>query len=160
MHDLERFEGRRISRIRRAFFEYKGQVEIAAGLLELTFDDDEVVVFDGAGNGQSLRVEAGPWLDPFDRPLSSENEEWIAQHGKLTAFDVSGEEPFDRLIGADVLRVRPTSYVFWGVVSGVFIETSDLALVGENRFDDFYVTVIDLSPGSTPLNRWQANHLH
>jgi len=141
--ELKVFEGRTILRIRRAFFEVGETTNRSNGLLEVTFDGGLCTVFDGASDRQSLRVEPGEWVDPFADSLSPENGDFVATSGKWSAFDVSGDAPFDRIVGALVVRVGAVLDDF-GVVSGVLLETDDAALLVENRFDDFFVSVIDL----------------
>lgn len=110
--DLSAVEGRVVVQIRRVHYEYQGDVDWGKGPLELTFLDGSSVVFDAAGDGYTLKIRKGPWLDPFAEPLSQENREFVEKHGKWTAFDVSHTSPYETFIGtpiSDVDAVRDTS---------------------------------------------------
>jgi len=99
--------GKRIASIRRLLYVFAGRVESGAGPLEVTFSDGSTVLFNVGPDGESLRIEDGVFLDPFEEPLSPENAEFVRRSGKFTAFDVSAERPYHALIGRAVLDVQP-----------------------------------------------------
>ena len=64
--------GVRITRVRRAHYVFRGVPDTGFGPLELTFGG-RVVLLDNAADGETLRVRAQAWEDPFAGPLSCEN---------------------------------------------------------------------------------------
>lgn len=100
--------GKVIVRIERVFFVYKGQVNETHGALQVSLKDGTVVLLRGGGNGQTLCVELEGWRDPFESPLSSVNEEFVAESGKWSLFDVSSSDSFKEYIGR---TIRQTLFI-------------------------------------------------
>jgi hypothetical protein len=75
--------------------------------LELTFDDATALLLDGGSDGESLTADQEAWIDPFQEPLSEENEKFVRESGKWTAFDVSDRLPYRRFVGSQLRSVQP-----------------------------------------------------
>ncbi len=118
----QRIAGSKIVRIDRVLYEVGGVVEPGSGPLEVHLEDGAVFLFSGASDGESLRVEAQPWTDPFEGAMSPENEEFVAQSGKWSRVSVSNEAPYNELIGAKVNAVELLENEF-GREAGLAIET-------------------------------------
>lgn len=99
MGNLGQLVGKKLTRVRRAFYVHQGEVERSFGDVELQFDSDEIVLLDSGANGYSVDVAYHEWRDPFAGELTPENQEFVATHGKWSIFDVSMEEPFHALLG-------------------------------------------------------------
>lgn len=106
MSDARKLVGKEIARIDRIFYEFRGDVDAAHGALELHLSDGSVLLFGVASDGDSLRVEAGPWEDSFAEPMSEENRAFVAKHGKWCRHAVSTQERYRDLIGAVVNAVE------------------------------------------------------
>jgi hypothetical protein len=104
---LRQFIGRQVLGVRRIFFTHGVQIDQTAGPLELTFEANGAIVLDVGEDGEMLSICDGAWQDPFEAPLSSENEAWVAEHGKWTAFDASKEPDYKDLVGKRLNSVRP-----------------------------------------------------
>lgn len=102
---LKSLPGRRLRAVARIFFEHGGRIEPGDGPLELYLDNGTVVLLDGAGDGESLRVRDAPWTDPFEPPISAENRLYIEQNGKWTRVEQSSEPRFASLIGEVISSV-------------------------------------------------------
>jgi hypothetical protein len=102
---LKSMPGRRLRAVARIFFECGGRIESGDGPLELYLDDGSVVLLDGAGDGESLRVRDATWADPFEPPISAENRLYIEQHGKWSRVEQSSEPRFASLIGEVISSV-------------------------------------------------------
>ena len=91
----------RLSTTRRVLFAHAGAIDRSAGPLELTFESGTTVLLEGGGDGQSLVVRRQRWEDPFGdgADVDADTAIWIAEHGKWTAVDVSGEQEMAPLIG-------------------------------------------------------------
>jgi hypothetical protein len=61
------------------------------GFLEITFTSGDVLLLD-IGSDWTLTVKPSAWTDAFAEPLSRENRDFVAGHGKWTAVDVSESE--------------------------------------------------------------------
>lgn len=93
----------KISRVRRVnYVEPTGHFNPTEGPVEFTFDSGFTVRLESGADGESLRVSADEWVDPFAEPLSAENREFVEASGKRTAFDVSELEGYNLLIGQRV----------------------------------------------------------
>jgi hypothetical protein len=80
---------------------------VADGALELTFSSGAILFCDAGPDGDTLRVTAEAWTDPFAEPLSSINVEYVRTHGKWARHDVSTDEPFADLIGRRLVDAAP-----------------------------------------------------
>lgn len=118
LSSLRKFIGKRILRISRVLFSRPGSLEPAEdGPLEIEIDG-EVLLFDGAPDGESLRLRAGFWEDPFKGSLSMENAQYIKDHGQWRRFDCSNEAYFSDLVGQELADVRPLMNT-WGRIGGI-----------------------------------------
>ncbi|GGO30666.1 hypothetical protein GCM10010116_61390 [Microbispora rosea subsp. aerata] len=135
--------GKRLTRVRRAFYEFQGAVERDEGLVELSFADGTSVYLDVGPDGESLRAEMGPWVDPFAPPHDVENEEYIRLHGKYSAFDVSGESPYREAVGHQVRNVRPMVDEDTSKQCGLVLEFEGIGFKVEVVADELYVTPVD-----------------
>ncbi|WP_424189069.1 hypothetical protein ACOBQX_11825 [Actinokineospora sp. G85] len=106
---LDALVGKTVRRVRRVHYvEPGGEPDTESGFMELSADDGFVVLFDSGADGESIRVEAREWVDPFREPLSVENREFVRRHGKWTVFDRSGAAGYAHLIGNTVVAVHQT----------------------------------------------------
>jgi hypothetical protein len=96
--------GQTVTRIARVLYEYKGEIDPVDGALELELDG-HVVLFDGDADGERLRIRERAWEDPFKEPLSRENEEYVAEHGKWRLVDYSQQDPYTGFVGRPLTRV-------------------------------------------------------
>jgi hypothetical protein len=98
--------GAPIRRVRRVFYVFKGQPDTDFGPIELTIGE-RTFLFDNEPDGDSLRVRQEVWLDPFSEPLAMEKRAFVEASGKWTAFDVSTDPSWARLIGEPLIGVEP-----------------------------------------------------
>ena len=91
------------------------------GPLELTFGNRSIL-FDNAADGETLRVRATAWEDPFAEPLSAGNRAFVEQSGKWVAFDVPAVGAFATFIG-DVLASAEPVLGESGHLTGVILRT-------------------------------------
>ena len=128
---------RRVARIRRIYYVFRGEVDGPNGPVELNFVDGTCALFDAGPDGDSLRVTSTPWLDPFREPLSAVNEEFVRESGKWTGFDVSTEPAFAKYVGATILSV--SGIAAYGLVAGALLSFADGHLKIEAAGDELYV---------------------
>lgn len=128
---LDTLVGQRLSHFARVRFEYRGEIGADDGPLEVGIDGG-VVLLEGDGDGESLRVLAEAWKDPFAEPLTDENRRYVDEHGRWRRVDVSNHEDYRALIrgrvaGASLLKNEH------GRIGGVrlSISTRDLWFVVE-----------------------------
>jgi hypothetical protein len=153
---LSEFVGRQINRIRRVFFTVGAETDRRAGPMELTFTPGGTLLLDVGADGEALVVREEPWHDPFESPISTENQAWIAEHGQWTALDVSREPAYERFIGA-TLRSIHTMRTAAGTVCGLrlmfdtetidFVGSADEALVFLSSQDDLRLAAMKVSLG-------------
>lgn len=131
--------GANIVGIRRIFYVFIGSVNRSVGALELTFADGRVFVLDSGPDGESLKISAGPWEDPFLAGMMSiENRDFIDRSGKWSAFDVAREAGYAEFVGATIEKVTPTSGP-GANVTGVVFAVSESKLRVHVEADDLYV---------------------
>jgi hypothetical protein len=106
LNEVSSFIGRRLLCIRRVFFTLGDQIERDAGPIELTFAPSGVLLLAVGSDGETLEIREDPWADPFEPPISKENQDWIAEHGKWAAFDVSAEPGYRGLIGTTLNSIK------------------------------------------------------
>jgi hypothetical protein len=135
---LKQLVGRQLVRLSRIFYICSGQVERGTGPIEFEFEGGRIVHLKVGGDGESLVVEDRPWQDPFDDPISQENEEWIAEHGKWARFDVSGWPEFMNYIGRNLTSILPL-YAFGGGLCGARLVFDDQVLDFAAVADEAYV---------------------
>lgn len=100
------FAGRTIARIRRLRFGRGEAVDMDDGPVELTFADGSVVLIDAADDW-TLRFYGSAWVDPLPEPLSEEDADRVARHGRWTAADLTAEEPWSAMVGAPIAQAAP-----------------------------------------------------
>ncbi|MEO8889792.1 MAG: hypothetical protein ABI301_04940 [Jatrophihabitantaceae bacterium] len=132
--------GRRVERVGRVYYVHDGQTSIGDGAVEIGFSDGSVRRYEVAGNGEGLRIEDTPWLDPFAEPLDAVNREYVRDVGKWTAFDVSDEEPYSQICGSTVTAVEEITNER-GVIIGVLIGTDLGRLAAKVGADELWVVV-------------------
>jgi hypothetical protein len=138
LHRLSSHVGHEITRVERLRYDFQGQRELEGGDVQLWFDDG-VVHLSVASDGETLRLEQAPWQDAFSGPLSSENEEYIASHGKWTLVDVSSELPFAGLVGNRLAKVSPLANRF-GKLVGAQMVAGDVLFNVYVRSDEITVS--------------------
>lgn len=116
--ELRRAVGRRVQRVSRVLFEMDVEDSENDGPLELQFENGEVLVLDGASDGETLKVMSEPWKDPFAEPPSAENRPFTASHGAWRKRDVSHLAPYSFAVGKPVDKVV-LLYNQFGRVGGV-----------------------------------------
>lgn len=131
--------GAEVTRIRRIFFVVDGVANTSAGAIELGLRDGRAVVMDSGPDGECLTVVDGAWTDPFSPcQMSSEDLECIAMFGRWMAFDLSLDEDYSDLIGAQVEAVRPL-HGHDGKVVGAVLRVGDEELKVDVEGDDVLV---------------------
>ena len=126
--------------IRRIVYVRQEVVTDSGGPLELTFDDQTSIVFDAAGDGESLAVSSGTWIDPFAEPLSEENRTFIESSGKWTAFSVQAGDPLGRVLGNKILRIDDINNSSEKVV-GIQIQAGNMVIQATVDSDALQVRV-------------------
>ncbi|WP_123029014.1 hypothetical protein [Mycolicibacterium stellerae] len=167
--DLEGLVGKTIRSLQRVFYAIGDVVERNEGPLQLEFNDGSVVLFQSGANGRDLTVRSTPWRDPFAGELSEENRAYVAEHGKWSLFDVSGEHPFADVCGRRVARIAeihlkeqleaegfPVAEAVaeghienFGVIVGVLLCVDGLTIRVESIMDELRV---DVTAGQLPLH--------
>ncbi len=104
---LRQLLGKPITGVRRIWYVLGDDVKDSTGPIEFAFVDGSAVVLDAGPDGEALVISMARWADPFDPPVSPENERFIETSGKWTAFDVSTQAAYAALIGAEVDAVEP-----------------------------------------------------
>lgn len=140
MTEIDRTHVARIARLRRIFYVLGEETDRSKGPLEITFDDGGVECFDAGADGQTLRVDAKAWTDPFAEPLSAENVEYVRTYGKWAAFDVSEDDEYRAFVGQLVLRRELIEER--GSRVGVLLHTRLGTLAVTTRFDELLVDVL------------------
>ena len=130
------FVGRTIAGLRRLRFGRGEAVDTEDGPVELTFTDGSVVLID-SGEDWTLRFYGSAWVDPLTEPLSVEDADRVARHGRWTAADLTAEEPWSTLVGTPIAQAAP----IWNdllELTGLMLRAGDAVLdlevrVGELR---------------------------
>jgi hypothetical protein len=137
--NLAEFVGGEIASIARRFYVFEGVAADDRGPVEFVFQDGRFVGLDVGGDGESIRLDEEPWVDPFRRPLSRENAEFVDSSGKWTRFDVSTIEAYAYLIGSRVSQFAPVMGSS-GKVIGLGVMTSTGSMRIECDADEVWVT--------------------
>jgi alkylated DNA repair dioxygenase AlkB len=106
VHLLNAQVGKKIAAIFLRVYEYEQRLDWADTPLQIVFADEVTIQLRSASDGETLAVEEGPWQDPFQGKLTPENQQYLEEHGRWTLQDVSGTEPFNRLIGTELKEVH------------------------------------------------------
>jgi len=122
--DIATYVGDTVSRVSRLRYQVGDDIVSGAneGAVEITFGNGGTLFCESGPDGDTIRTQDTPWVDPFAGPLSPENEEYVRTSGKWTRYDVSGEKPFADLIGrrvADIAPVTGTTGKRYGLVLNV-----------------------------------------
>jgi hypothetical protein len=147
LHKISSHVGHQIVRVERLRYEYLGRQERESGDLQLWLDDGALHI-SVAADGETVRVEDGPWVDPFLGPLSVDNEAYVATHGKWNLVNVSEEVPFSSLVGKTIEQVVPLTNRF-GRTIGAQIVAGDVVLNVYVDADELFVTW-----GAEGVPRW------
>jgi hypothetical protein len=131
--------GRTIKGIHLVAFVFKDEVKWENTFLQISFTDDSVILLDGEGDGETLRVQPFAWVDPFAGVLDQTNKEFIQTHGKWELFDVSNREPFNQLLTQPVDAVQPIFNKF-GKLHGVQIFVSNQCLNFVIEWDEGHIS--------------------
>jgi hypothetical protein len=130
----------KIARVQRVRYVFEGSVTDDDGPLQVSFDSGALLRFDVGGDGEILKVDTTPWVDPFKEPLSDENRECVVQSGKWTEFDVSEEPPYSSVIGDTVYQVRLITLTD-GKLVGVIFSGGKSELAASTGADNLQVTI-------------------
>jgi len=101
-----------------------GNLESSDIELELLFEDDLLLRLATAPDGERVTIHNKPWTDPFEEPISNENQQYILEHGKWSLFDVSKQPPFSRIVSKSISNLEGLQNQF-GVLSGIEITCED-----------------------------------
>jgi hypothetical protein len=137
---LSSLEGRVACRIRRIRYVVRGEVMPDTGPIEFSFTDGSIVLLDAGPDGEALAVRAAAWIDHFAEPLSIENRQFVEQSGKWTAFDVSAQKPYSRLIGEQIGQVIPIR-TLENKIKGVALTTRESTVRVEIEADEVTVDI-------------------
>lgn len=137
----------RIVRVERLRYDYLGRQEHEGGDVQLWFDDG-VLHMTVAADGETVRVEDGPWVDPFSGPRSLDNEAYVAKHGKWNLVNVSDEVPFSGLVGKTIEQVAPLTNRFGRIIGAQIV-------AGEVVFNVYvYADELIVTWGAEGVPRW------
>lgn len=135
-----------IVQVRRIRYVMNDAIFISNGPLELTMTNGEALLFEPGEDGQTLRIRLQPWSDVFAEPLSDENRRFVQQHGKWTAFDVSGTPPTKDLIGRETRDVV-TRTGRTGTLTGMTLVVGEVSLSIDVEADSLEVNVASVTSG-------------
>lgn len=144
MSRLRPLKGSSIAQIRRIFYEFKGVLDDSFGGLEITTSQGDVFYLDCAGDGERLSVSRTAWEDPFQGPLSAENQAYVDEFGKAAAVDVSAVEPYSALLGetvGDVLAIVRGDGSRRADVGAVLLTNTNYVCAFAEA-DEFFVSVV------------------
>ncbi|MEW6225093.1 MAG: hypothetical protein AB1627_10750 [Chloroflexota bacterium] len=138
-HGTERLldlPGVSIERIRRAHYNYQGNIDTGNGDIEFRLSDGRILIVDVV-YGDRLRVGQQEWIDHFAPPLSEENARFVAESGKWEIFDVSADAPYAAFVGEPVDSVVP---LLWDeIIVGVVIRVGGRCLRIRAGLDELLV---------------------
>jgi hypothetical protein len=136
--ELRTYLGDTLAGVRRVHHAVGAIVQRSAGAVEFRFESGRVLLVDSGPDGESIRMSAGAWADPFEGKMTTENVEFVRRSGKPTAFDVSGEEPFASLIGTKVVDLAPMTTLS-GKVIGCVVNIDGAFVAVYASFDECHV---------------------
>jgi hypothetical protein len=107
--EFTKYIGDTVSRVSRLRYQLGDDITSDAneGAVEIRFGDGTTLYCDAGPDGETIRAQDTPWVDPFAGPLSPANEEYVRTSGKWIKQDVSDEEPFADLISRRVVDMAP-----------------------------------------------------
>ena len=135
--DMTSLLGQRIRGLTRVFFEYAGVLERDDGPLECMCERTTCLL-DSQSDGEQLRVREGPWVDPFEYPLTDENRKYVDEYGKWRRVDCSKDPPYADLIGQRIVAIAMLQNST-GVIAGVRLSTPVRELWFVVQSDECYV---------------------
>lgn len=141
LENLRPIIGTSLIRVRRIFHVFDGEVDRSEGSVELKFSSGQIVLGEVGPAGDSMRISYEEWEDIFAEPLSPENRAFVASAGKDAAFDVSGEAPFDKLIGGRVMEVCEIAGASGKCMGYVFDVQGEMLVIWVNS-DETFATVL------------------
>ena len=131
--------GKRIRGIFRVWYDFQGELDKSDGPIELDFSDDSVLVITGQSDGESLKVSNARWRDPFEPPISRENEDYISQYGRWRRVSVSDEEPYKEFVGRSVAAIDLLENQFGRLAgAGIIAAGGSMYIVVEGDEDHVY----------------------
>lgn len=132
--------GTHVTTLRRVLFCHGATVQGDEGPIELGFSDGLTLLFECGASGEDLTVSRGPWIDPFEEPLSPENTEFVMRSGKWEAFDLGSHLwSYRRLVGRVLTAATPMGS------SGVRLVLEDSAVDITAVADELRVQFVELS---------------
>ena len=134
--------GQQVVGVERIHYTHHGQVTRDTGPLQVTTSSSDSLLLSGGGDGASLRVERGPWVDPFAGELSPENEEYVERSGNFDIFDAAEDPKYGRLVGGIIGAICPIRDEV-GLLRGLEIVVDDHLLHFLVEWDEDFVTVDD-----------------
>jgi len=129
-----------IKRIRRVLYVGPDGTVSPRGPVELSFADGTTLLLDSGPDGEALKADTATWVDPFKEPLTEDNRRFISKSGKWTAFDVTEEELFSRLIEQTILQVLLVT-TMEGKITGVMFQSSGGRLHAQVEGDELALSV-------------------
>ncbi|WP_437620546.1 hypothetical protein [Sorangium sp. So ce1151] len=112
--NLKSLCGKRLRAVARILYEHGGRIDPGDGPLELYLDDGTMVLLDGSADGEGLRVQYAPWVDPFEPPISNENRAYIEQSGEWSRVEQSNDPMFVGVLGELISSVAILENQFGG----------------------------------------------
>ena len=137
--DFRAYVGDTLSGVRRVHHVLGDTVNRKDGAIEFRFESGRILFCDSGPDGESIKLTEQPWVDPFEGNMSPENVRFVRQSGKLTAFDVSAEEPFASLIGSKVFDLAPMMGIS-GKIFGLVVNIYGALIAVYATFDECHVT--------------------
>jgi hypothetical protein len=138
--ELLKAVGQEINRLRRILYLLPDGTTSQEGSIEIMFPNGAVLLLDSGPDGETLRVETHLWTDPFAEPLSDQNRSFVDTAGKWSAFGVSNDALYSRLIGQKVQSVKIIATPA-GKLTGCLFQTSVGSLGVQVVADELVVTV-------------------
>lgn len=159
--ELGEVVGKAVLSVQRVFYTIGDEVQRNEGPLQLALEDGSAILFQSGANGQDLVVKSERWLDPFAGELSEENQQYVAEYGKWSLFDVSDEVPYTSICGITIasfheihLREQSEAEGFpvakamaegweidWETIVGVLLRIDGLTIRAESIMDELRVDV-------------------
>ena len=101
---LDSVVGRCVNRVHTIVYEYEGNLGPDFDSLQLEFEGCVPILLGGAGDGESLTVEYGPWKDPF-LGREEENADYLETHGRSRLLELTGWGEFELIKKEPLLTV-------------------------------------------------------
>lgn len=98
---------------------------------------------DSGPDGESLVINNTEWRDPFLEIYAPGNDEFVAKSGKRTAFDVSNEPEYRKIIGSKIYRVELVMTSTGKIVGAVFKGGKNALFRVDVESDELHVSTLD-----------------